>query len=868
MHALQTFAHDLFTLGVANICTCLSWMLYRIADFANGLRLSAELDKNETIDLLVNLIQRYDDKDHCFFISSLLSTIFSFSYKQDRFKVAFWSSKSEKLPMMCQLATLISQFMVKSVHQVSDEMIISDNYRFVIPESLSTDFEMESTELAADANFDGELFQPVPGSSCSSTLSTVTAIHVQANSNISYDHHPHSSIISESQPSGLYNHTTNNHNSYINNSKSDRKSRDESIGYESLTESAVSGNVSPANSEETYDEDEDISNEKVHQSLLDLQNEKYSNEQQKELQEDRALLNVSQTTDYNEDESAIARSDTDNTETSGDENSRAVEEFEEHKYSSSYNSSFSLTKSRQSSYFRGYVDLRYKDAQQKERENGGGKKVQELSSAGDQSEQQQQTSPVISVSGTFPNTHLCKIDGPSDDNLKPVTKLPLSNSSFQSSQTLPPVSPFLSEASQLTHLSQTVESHSLATSPNALQVVQIKPTPFNTIELKNETAKKSTTFFKPSLPPSPFGNLSPAASTFYHYSWLSLPVITTQHHDLITTQIILGETFEQATERERNIERDGYPETYEYLYSRLAIKLKEEESNDTVFLVNCDTWSMHLLERALNTSQPFGPVLSNYMTNACERIVSLATIENRKYDVWQYLRYTLTQLMLKSEVLESVLTHDLHLLMKNKCVKKTSRGDEKNQQDMLDIYINEETKAYAKRLWAELIGDQTVGVYLTSDGPKAAFDLFRFRVPTSALYLFSESNLSLFYLPSTVTSRLLDFDSSDLPLIVGMRKLFLRSREPLISSLHGRENAKTFNYLLKMPNFTKRNSSFQYSSQMRPCPVYKTIAFNMLIAGEMPAQSQYKPELKTTSLTEKKNSTKLKERKNNAITVR
>lgn len=869
MHTLQTFAHDLFTLGISNIRTCFHWMLYRITDFMNALRLSCELDEDETIDLLVNLIQRYDNKEHSFFTSKLLSTILSFSYKQDRFKVALWTSKPEQLPMMCQVATLINQFMVKSVHRVSDEMIITDDYRFVIPETLNTEYEKESSELAADANFDSELFQPVAGSSCSSTLSTVTAIQVYANSNAIHSNdnqQHHSSFISESQPSGLRNRR------YCPNSKSDRKSRDESIGYESLTESAISGNVSPANSDEIYDDDEDenSSNENV-KSLMQKENDQIQ-KQQKDKQSDdlRAQLNVSQTTDYNEDESAIARSDTD---ASSEENSRTAE-FVKTKYSSSYNSSFSLTKARQSNYFRGYVDLRYKDGQPNERENGGSK-AQELSSSNQSGEQP--PSSVISISGTFsPQTHSdsdMKTDqsdsntqkSPLSHNLndtKPL--LPLSISSFQTSQTS--VSPVSSskEATQSTHFSESpsTESHSPSLDANAQntttrQVIEIRQTPFNTIELKKATPKKKPSPLEVSLPASPFGNLSKAASTFYHYSWLSLPVITTQHLDLLTTQIILGETLDQSTKRQRDIEKDGYPETYEYLYERMENKLKDEESNDTILLINCDFLSMHLLERTLNSDEVFGPVKSTYMANACERIVSLATIENRKYDVWQYLRYTLTHLMLKSEVLESVLTNDLHLLMTNHTVTTSNRIDEKMKQEIVDIYIDEKTRAYAKRIWSELIGDQTLGVYLTCDGPKAAFDLFGFRPPTSALYLFSNTNLNHFYLPSNVTTRLLDFDSSDVPLIVGMRKLFLRSREPLITSIHGRENAKTIDYLLKVPQFTRNEPFYSFYANYdiyikRHNPVYKTLKFNVLIEEE-PTEKEYKPALETTTLSEKNN---------------
>ncbi|KAH9403026.1 hypothetical protein TYRP_015792, partial [Tyrophagus putrescentiae] len=709
------FAYDLFKLGIANIRTCFYWMLYRLVDFMNAVRLKGDLAEGETTDVLVDLLQRYDNKEHAFFVSNLLSTLFAFAYRQDRFKVVLWTSQADRLPMMCQVATLTSQFLARSVHQISDEVVITPDYRFVVPESLRTaeQFELQeeekeeedggntTAERANDAYANQETeflnFQPIPaGSSCSSTLSTVTAIQVQTSgcsgvqtSSLIVESTT-STTISASGQSGGQQPPSHNCHSCCNESKSSEshcQSRDESIGYDSLSESAISGNVSPVNNEEVVS---------------------YGGEDEEDGRQRENAPDSSTTEAYQSSAEAVL--------------------------SSSFNH---INKTKQN-YFRGYVDLRYKDGQQQEegadeQENAGSK-----------------------------------------------TELILAKTLAITAGSITSQSEDASSALKMALTSQSESTSSL------------------------HDASSSSSF-------SSSGSLSASASALYHFSWLSLPVITTQHLEMVTTQVIFGETLAQASTRQRDTteRNDSPPETYEYLLSRLSAKLKEEECNDTIFLVNCDTMAMNLLERALNEApgSRCGPVMSSAVAAACERLLSLATIEGRRFQVWEFIRYTATQLLLKSEVLQSVLTHDLHLLMSSRSVKRNGNGSSSDTDLLLDIYINEETREYARKVWAELIGDQTVNVYLTSDGPKAAFDLFRFRVPTSALYLFSDYHLSTFYLPSATTTRLLDFDSSDLLVIVGLRKLFLRSREPLITAMHGRENAKTFDYLLKYPQFLKNNQN-------------------------------------------------------------
>src|SRR5699024_6215605 len=104
---------DLLAYGLKYIRPCFAKMLHRINEFTNALRLNGHLQaEEEVVDLLVHLIQRYDKKEHGFFTSNLLSTLLSYGYRQERFKVVLWSSKAaETLPMMCQVATLVSHFL-------------------------------------------------------------------------------------------------------------------------------------------------------------------------------------------------------------------------------------------------------------------------------------------------------------------------------------------------------------------------------------------------------------------------------------------------------------------------------------------------------------------------------------------------------------------------------------------------------------------------------------------------------------------------------------------------------------------------------------------------------------------------------------
>ena len=964
MNALQLFAYDLFKLGIANIRTCFYWMLYRLVDFMNAVRLKGDLAEGETTDVLVDLLQRYDNKEHAFFVSNLLSTLFAFAYRQDRFKVVLWTSQADRLPMMCQVATLTSQFLARSVHQISDEVVITPDYRFVVPESLRTaeQFELQeeekeeedggntTAERANDAYANQETeflnFQPIPaGSSCSSTLSTVTAIQVQTSgcsgvqtSSLIVESTT-STTISASGQSGGQQPPSHNCHSCCNESKSSEshcQSRDESIGYDSLSESAISGNVSPVNNEEVVSyggEDEEDGRQrggaaleaafsgehsmshdfKAFQKMKQLKQLQQQQQQQKHQQQQqqsddlRALLNVSQTTDYEESDSSACftrSSDTDTTASSDENNSSRAENAPDSSTTEAYqssaeavlSSSFNHINKTKQNYFRGYVDLRYKDGQQQEegadeQENAGSKTELILAktlaiTAGSITSQSEDASSALK-STTTATTTTPKVD----DNQQ--SSLPFSVVSFQTAAAADSSSsssfPFSSNASHFlispeSHVPASISSPSscvlaettttktettsaAATLNTTLPVVQIRSTPFGTVALTSQS--ESTSSLHDASSSSSFsssGSLSASASALYHFSWLSLPVITTQHLEMVTTQVIFGETLAQASTRQRDTteRNDSPPETYEYLLSRLSAKLKEEECNDTIFLVNCDTMAMNLLERALNEApgSRCGPVMSSAVAAACERLLSLATIEGRRFQVWEFIRYTATQLLLKSEVLQSVLTHDLHLLMSSRSVKRNGNGSSSDTDLLLDIYINEETREYARKVWAELIGDQTVNVYLTSDGPKAAFDLFRFRVPTSALYLFSDYHLSTFYLPSATTTRLLDFDSSDLLVIVGLRKLFLRSREPLITVMHGRENAKTFDYLLKYPQFLKNNQngseSTVWTDDISPrqnrsfSPLYKTVAFNVLLAGDLSSWHQNVSSFKTTSFSSKK----------------
>lgn len=693
---LADFSRDLACNNIlrykSHISASFERFLFRINEYLNAIRLINEpMSADYFLSNVIELLEQYDKKESSFFVTTLLSTLLSLSYKQNRLKLVLWTERESLINPMITLAIVMDQFRVRTVDTDPDGMnsiVIEPEFHFQTEKDTPTVMSNSMQSNLSDYNTDPLLTQtlkqqqqPIPpiqsnGTTPSNNNNFISTFGIRTTKS--------NDQVCESNALCL---------------RADRKSRDESIGYESLTsEGEISGNVSPTSIED-------------------------NDENYRLIAKQREMMNNSQSTDYDHYDHGIPI-------TNGLNNRN-----HHHQSFNDQSNDIMVAASQRQSYFRGYMDMRFKD-------------TVELST-------NQTRTDISSVELLEENG----IDEQIDTNSTHEHKDEQSNLSLKASES--------EDGKNL----ETFNNGSVKSNiPIVILDDSIAPSILNvTIERKTNQSIDAGRSSSLSSPTTKNVKMN-------RFDWIECPVLSTHHLDLVQTQVIFGSARESSTTTATT--NPLIASKIDTIRKKLLAQLNRDQSSETIILCDCDQNTIELLEyrsneknakQSSNTMEMQSstqlPMMSNTISQLTEMIVLMMKTINLPSDIiMSYISDQLSQLAMKANLVQSIVRNDSHQILANTIDQRSFAIDGSMPIPIESIVNTRETfemenelKHYRNELLFEL--------------SKHSIDYDKRFWSSSHLYLFDDYHMDRYLRVNRVLNDRLSIDLSDLPVIFGLKKL-------------------------------------------------------------------------------------------------